>query len=144
MVLFFTPRGRNLLYVGRDKFENEELIAHGLNCDVWFHVDAMSSAHVYLRLGRGQTIADISKEELEDAAQLTKANSILGHKASSVTVVYTPWANLRKTSDMDVRAARRLCSTSPLTPLLHRLARLALSTRRRCCACRSPPACRRC
>ena len=28
-----------------------------------------------------------------------KANSIQGNKDPSVTVVYTPWANLRKTSE---------------------------------------------
>jgi len=57
---------------------------------------------VYLRLSRGQTVADMSPEELEDCCQLVKANSIEGHKKSSVAIVYTPWANLRKTDDMDV------------------------------------------
>ena len=36
--------------MGRDKFENEELIKHMWPEDVWFHVDDLSSAHVYLRL----------------------------------------------------------------------------------------------
>ena len=69
---------------------------------MWFHVDDLSSAHVYLRLARGKTVADLGKEELEDAAQLCKANSIQGSKAASVTVVYTPWANLKKTAQMEV------------------------------------------
>ena len=43
-----------------------------------FHVDKMSSAHVYLRLHKGQTIDDISEGVLEDCAQLVKANSIQG------------------------------------------------------------------
>ena len=56
------------IYMGRDKFENEELIRYGLPEDIWyilfrvkdlkkyylsvfrFHVDDLSSAHVYLRL----------------------------------------------------------------------------------------------
>lgn len=38
------------VYMGRDKFENEELIKHMWPEDVWFHVDDLSSAHVYLRL----------------------------------------------------------------------------------------------
>lgn len=38
----------------------------------------MSSAHVYLRLNKGQTIDDISEGLLEDCAQLVKANSIQG------------------------------------------------------------------
>lgn len=43
-----------------------------------FHVDKMSSAHVYVRLHKGQTIDDISEGLLEDCAQLVKANSIQG------------------------------------------------------------------
>lgn len=37
-------------------------------------------------------------QELEDCCQLVKANSIQGNKESSAVIVYTPWANLRKTS----------------------------------------------
>jgi hypothetical protein len=42
-------------------------------------VDKMSSAHVYVRLHRGQTIDDISEGLLEDCVQLVKANSIQGN-----------------------------------------------------------------
>mmetsp|Transcript_2952 Transcript_2952/g.10019 ORF Transcript_2952/g.10019 Transcript_2952/m.10019 type:complete len:214 (-) Transcript_2952:284-925(-) len=58
-----------------------------------FHVDKMSSAHVYVRLKPGQTIDDISPETLTDCAQLVKANSIQGNKQDDVDVVYTPWDN---------------------------------------------------
>ncbi|MCL7038287.1 hypothetical protein MKW94_005784 [Papaver nudicaule] len=67
-----------------------------------FHVDKMSSAHVYVRMKRGQTIDDISEGLLEDCAQLVKANSIQGNKVNNVDVVYTPWYNLKKTASMDV------------------------------------------
>ena len=40
----------------------------------------MSSAHVYLRLHKGQGFDDISEGVLEDCAQLVKANSIQGTK----------------------------------------------------------------
>lgn len=43
-----------------------------------FHVDDMSSAHVYLRLPEGTTMDDIPEETLEDCAQLVKQNSIQG------------------------------------------------------------------
>lgn len=43
-----------------------------------FHVDKMSSAHVYLRLPKGQTMDDIPEGVLEDCVQLVKANSIQG------------------------------------------------------------------
>ncbi|XP_053962032.1 coiled-coil domain-containing protein 25 isoform X2 [Anastrepha ludens] len=39
-----------LIYMGKDKHENEELIRWGWPEDVWFHVHNYSSAHVYLRL----------------------------------------------------------------------------------------------
>lgn len=39
---------------------------------------------------------------LEDAAQLVKANSIEGNKVNDVDVVYTMWANLKKTQGMEV------------------------------------------
>ena len=38
----------------------------------------MSSAHVYLRLHKGQGFDDINEGVLEDCAQLVKANSIQG------------------------------------------------------------------
>ena len=38
---------------------------------------------------------------LEDCAQLVKANSISGNKKNNIVVVYTPWANLKKTRGME-------------------------------------------
>jgi hypothetical protein len=37
-------------YVGRDKHENEFLIKYGWPSDIWFHVEGISSAHVYFRI----------------------------------------------------------------------------------------------
>ncbi|PSC73498.1 Coiled-coil domain-containing 25 [Micractinium conductrix] len=108
MVFFFTPRGHGpgpddwLLYMGVDKYENEDLIKYSLPTDVWFHVDALSSAHVYLRLPEGKSMGDIPKDTLEDACQLVKANSIVGNKQNNLAIVYTPASNLRKSSDMAV------------------------------------------
>ena len=51
MVFYFTCSDpRYTIYMGRDKYENESLIAYGWPEDLWFHVDKLSSAHVYLRL----------------------------------------------------------------------------------------------
>ncbi|EFA78104.1 coiled-coil domain-containing protein 25 [Heterostelium album PN500] len=90
-----------LVYMGRDKYENEDLIKYGWPEDIWFHVDDLSSAHVYLRLKKGETINDIPQNVLEECCQLVKQNSIQGCKESSVNIVYTPWANLKKTRDME-------------------------------------------
>jgi len=78
------------------------LIKWGWPEDVWFHVDKLSSAHVYLRLNKGQVIDDIPAAILEDAAQLVKANSIQGNKMNNIDVVYTMWSNLKKTAGMEV------------------------------------------
>ena len=59
--------------------------------DCWFHVDDLSSAHVYLRLKPGQTMDDIPEDCLTDCCSLVKANSIQGCKKSEVYIVYTRW-----------------------------------------------------
>ena len=57
-------------------YTTQDLIKWGLPHDVWFHVDALSSAHVYLRLPRGAAWDAIPPETLEDCVTLVKANSI--------------------------------------------------------------------
>ncbi|CAN1346858.1 Coiled-coil domain-containing protein 25 [Linum perenne] len=118
MVFYFKARpeaGDYTIFMGLDKYENEELIKYGFPEDIWhlgqflfvviftflgfslfdlltfalkvktlihwagyrFHVDKMSSAHVYVRLHKG-------------------------NKVNNIDVVYTPWSNLKKTTSMDV------------------------------------------
>eukprot|EP00158_Paraphelidium_tribonemae_P000997 Partr_v1_DN23821_c0_g1_i1_m64046 putative Coiled-coil domain-containing protein len=116
MVYYFTSRVVDppaLIFMGKDKFENEELIKHGLADDIWWHVDKLSSAHVYLRLPsvfnpkfsthneRENWWSQIEEELLVDCAQLVKANSIEGNKKDNVPVVYTPTSNLFKTRGME-------------------------------------------
>ncbi|KAK3060679.1 Coiled-coil domain-containing protein 25, partial [Coniosporium uncinatum] len=103
MVYYFTSNVVSpsaFIYVGKDKVENEELIRYGLEED--FHVDNLSSAHIYLRMPEGQTWDAITEPLLVDCAQLTKANSIEGNKKDNVTVIYTPWSNLKKDGSMAV------------------------------------------
>ncbi|KAK9472401.1 uncharacterized protein V1510DRAFT_417395 [Dipodascopsis tothii] len=105
MVYYFTSKREEydtpaMLYMGKHKEENEKLIEHGLTHDVWFHADKFSSAHVYLRLREGESWENIDPGVLEDCAQLTKANSIEGNKRDNVTIIYTPWSNLKKTKGM--------------------------------------------
>ncbi|TAQ88048.1 hypothetical protein B7494_g3617 [Chlorociboria aeruginascens] len=105
MVYYFTSNTVSpdaFIYVGKDKVENEELIKYGLEEDVWFHADKLSSAHIYLRMNEGETWDAIPQDLLTDCAQLTKANSIEGNKKDNVTVIYTPWSNLKKDGSMAV------------------------------------------
>ena len=99
--------------------------------DVWFHVDDMSSAHVYLRLPKGTDWTDISEDALEECCQLVKANSIKGSKIKNVKIVYTPWANLRKTEGMadgqvgyhDRKAVRRTVVEHRINAVVNRLSK---------------------
>lgn len=91
--------------MGKDKFENEDLIKWGLPIDIWFHVDGYSSAHVYLRLPSSEyNIDNIPETVLQECFQLVKNNSIEGCKFKSVKICYTPWANLEKSINMEVGA----------------------------------------
>jgi len=121
MVFFFTCSDpKYVVYMGKDKFENEQLLKYGWPEDIWFHVDKLSSAHVYLRLPNGSVnLADVkdkevAKQRLIDAVasvpenvmmemcQLVKENSIEGCKAAACDIVYTPFLNLKKEERMDV------------------------------------------
>ncbi|EOR03931.1 Coiled-coil domain-containing protein 25 [Wallemia ichthyophaga EXF-994] len=104
MVLFFESSAIQPhieIYMGKDKIENEELIKHGFDNDVWFHVDKLSSAHVYMRLRDDMSWDNIPHPALYDCSQLVKANSIQGNKKDNVIIIYTPWSNLKKTGDME-------------------------------------------
>jgi hypothetical protein len=132
MVLYFTSNVVTppmMIYMGNDKNENEELIKWGFPEDVWFHVDKLSSAHVYLRLESGQNLDDIPSAVLDDCAQLVKANSIQGNKVNNLEVVYTMWANLKKTASMDVgqvgfhseKAVRKIRVEKRINEVINRL-----------------------
>ncbi|KAH6606994.1 hypothetical protein Trco_006147 [Trichoderma cornu-damae] len=116
MVYYFTsnvvePAG--FIYVGKDKFENEDLIKHGWEEDV--------CAHIYLRMQPGQTWDNLPQELVVDLAQLTKANSIEGNKKDNITVIYTPWANLKKDGSMDVGQVKRVLVPHRENPIVNRL-----------------------
>ncbi|KAH6977985.1 hypothetical protein EDB82DRAFT_503085 [Fusarium venenatum] len=132
MVYYFTssvvePSG--FVYVGKDKFENEDLIKFGWEEDIWFHADKLSSAHIYLRMREGQKWDDLPEELIMDLAQLTKANSIEGNKKDNVTVIYTPWSNLKKDGSMEVgqvgfkdpRKVKRVLVPQRENPIVNRL-----------------------
>jgi hypothetical protein len=92
--------------MGRDKHENEYLIKYGWPGDLWFHVEGLSSAHVYFRFinqSENDTIPidDLPKDSVYDMMQIVKNNSIAGCKLASTKIVYTPHSNLKKTFDMD-------------------------------------------
>jgi predicted ribosome quality control (RQC) complex YloA/Tae2 family protein len=88
MVFFFQSRcGEYTIYMGKDKYENEDLINYGQPEDVWFHVDELSSAHVYLRMKPGMTLDDVSDDLILECSALVKANSIAGCKVRKKHII---------------------------------------------------------
>ncbi|KAL1652198.1 hypothetical protein SLS58_000325 [Diplodia intermedia] len=124
MVYYFTSNAVSpaaFIYVGKDKVENEELIKFGWEEDV--------CAHIYVRLREGETWDNIAEELLKDCAQLTKANSIEGNKKNNITVIYTPWSNLKKDGSMavgqvgfkDNKKVKRIHVVERENPIINRL-----------------------
>lgn len=107
MVFFFQSKfypDSAVIYMGKDKYENEDLIKYSFPKDVWFHVENLSSAHVYLRLDGLQDLDSIPDKLLEEMCQLTKFNSIEGSKKKEVGVIYTFAENLYKDATMEAGA----------------------------------------
>lgn len=65
MVFYFDIPEGNVVYMGKDKYENEELLKYAWDEDIWFHVDDFSSAHVYLRLKPEETFDTIPDSVLQ-------------------------------------------------------------------------------
>lgn len=107
-------------------------------------MDNLSSAHLYLRLKTGESWTSIPKDLLEDCAQLTKANSIEGsaislhsspelttegNKKDNITIIYTPWSNLRKDASMatgqvsfhDQKMVKKVHVPARRNPIVNRL-----------------------
>lgn len=57
-MFFFTAKDGTLLYMGKDKYENEDLIKFGWPEDCWFHVDALSRYSTSTFLKNLTTIRD--------------------------------------------------------------------------------------
>ncbi|KZF25518.1 DUF814-domain-containing protein [Xylona heveae TC161] len=132
MVYYFssnTVSPAAFIYVGKDKVENEDLIKFGWEEDVWFHVDNLSSAHIYLRMRDGEEWDKLPEKLVQDCAQLTKANSIEGNKKENVSVIYTPWSNLKKDGSMavgqvgfkDQKKVKRVLVPTRENPIVNRL-----------------------
>lgn len=79
------------IYLGKDKFENYELVNHSNKSHLWFHVKDLSSAHLYLEY---EDFNSVPQELLTIIGQLTKFNSIKGNKLDSVKIIYTPVSNI--------------------------------------------------
>ncbi|SLM34082.1 hypothetical protein LPUS_02758 [Lasallia pustulata] len=142
MVYYFVSKVTDspaTIYVGKDKFENEELIKYGWEEDGMTRpIPSNSPSRIYETIGisNAWTWDQLPKELVEDCAQLTKANSIEGNKKDNVTIIYTPWSNLKKDGSMatgqvgfhDPKKTRKVLLPTRLNPTINRLLKTRLET----------------
>jgi len=82
--------------MGKDKHENEELIKHAWGEDIWFHVDKLSSAHVYIRLPSSMPDMEAIPEPL---LQLSIPASVVGMPSYlTLTACFTDEGTVRNLS----------------------------------------------
>lgn len=91
-LVFSSPDG-HMLYMGKDKYENEDLIRYGFPEDVWFHVDNLSSAHVYLRMNRGEKVRSVAGGHAVDGGPESCDDGGRGSQALHA-VVYDHWTHI--------------------------------------------------
>ncbi|KAK1486472.1 hypothetical protein CCUS01_15110 [Colletotrichum cuscutae] len=146
------------IYVGKDKFENGEMEmkemedtagrktsgkVRKISSHNYYHSPHSTSltntpkTHIYLRLPDPKdpstttpmTWDAIPEPLLTDLAQLTKANSIEGNKKDNITIIYTPWSNLKKDGSMavgqvsfkDPRKVKKVLVAQRENPIVNRL-----------------------
>ena len=73
-----------------NQFENEDLIRWGWPEDVWFHVDKLSSAHVYLRLPKGVMWDAIPEEGQQQVLNVVLATIQAEPQASLINFLVRP------------------------------------------------------
>lgn len=83
-----------IINIGRDKYNNFELIDQSMDSDVWFHVDGEPSCHVILK--NSGKLRDIPKQVIKRCAYLCKINSKAKTKKRT-PIIYTQLKNVVKT-----------------------------------------------
>ena len=85
-----------LFYVGRDRYDNWDLIDNSRPWDIWFHLENEPSSHVILEtdLDKGG-IKNIPRAVIKRGAGLCKEHSSSKHEANC-PVIYTTVDKLEK------------------------------------------------
>jgi predicted ribosome quality control (RQC) complex YloA/Tae2 family protein len=82
------------IFIGRNKYNNFELIDDSMDSDVWFHVQGESSCHVILK--NSGKLRDIPRQVIKRCAYLCKINSKAKTK-KKCNIIYTQLENVVKT-----------------------------------------------
>ncbi|KAK9854077.1 Protein of unknown function DUF814 [Penicillium brevicompactum] len=110
MVYYFTSNVVSpsaFIYVGKDKFENEDLIQFGLDNDVWYATcDFQFDLATNLPAQQGLSSFRLATPMplIVRAPAVSRRQFIertrLRNKKDNITIIYTPWSNLKKDGSM--------------------------------------------
>jgi predicted ribosome quality control (RQC) complex YloA/Tae2 family protein len=82
----------NLIKIGQNAAENDELVKDSKQTDYWFHLDNLSSCHVVIASDKKNSI---TKRMINHCAVVCKENT--KYKNQKVKVKYTKIKNVKRT-----------------------------------------------
>jgi len=83
----------NLIKIGENAKENDELVAKSAQTDIWFHLDSLPSCHVVIA---SDSKNPVTKQMINHCAQLCKENT--KYRNQKVRVKYTEIKNVKRTT----------------------------------------------
>ena len=93
MVKEDTTFENNLIKIGENKEENDQLVAKAKQTDLWFHLASLPSCHIILECDKKNKA---TKEMIKHCAVLVKENTKYKNH-SKLKVNYTPIKNVKRT-----------------------------------------------
>ena len=97
----------NIIKIGENAKENDELVASSKQIDVWFHLDNLPSCHVVISCDKKNPITN---EMIKYCASLCKENTkYRNHK--KIKVKYTEIKNVKRTKTPGMVTLKGKCKT---------------------------------
>ncbi len=85
----------NLIKIGENARENDELVAGSNQMDTWFHLDSLPSCHVVIAYNKD---SPFTKQMITHCALVCKQNT--KYKDQKVKVKYTEIKNVKRTKTL--------------------------------------------
>jgi len=96
MVKFDNTFENNLIRIGRDRFENDQIIVESKETDVWFHLKDVPSCHVIIACDIEHILTNTM---IMHCARLVKENTNKQKNIPNIKVIYTEIKNVQRTKE---------------------------------------------
>ena len=85
-----------IIFIGKNKYSNYNLIDASKDTDIWFHISGSPSCHVILK--NEGNLRDIPKQVIKRCAYLCKINSTKAKILANCEVIYALIDDIEKTN----------------------------------------------